>query len=580
MAYHRLSKRHLASLGGAFLMLITLLIPPLAPAARALPTRQTTDPRVSQIMAGMSLRQKVAQMFVVSLWGEVLTLDSEAFLQEYQPGGVALFGYNAANPAQITNLTNAIQHELVAAGTSPAWIAIDQEGGMVQRLSAANGFTSFPVNMAVAATGNPAYAQAIGQAMAEELRAVGINMNLAPVADVETNPDNPVIFRRAYSADATQTGAMVAAMVTGLQSGGVLATAKHFPGHGDTAEDSHVELPVVTVDRARLDNVELVPFRRAIEANVGAIMVSHIWYPALEPAELPASLSPRITNDLLRQELGYAGLIMTDALDMDAVDARYSLNQAAVLAIQAGADLVTPGPHVGLDTQRGAIDAVVTAVEAGEITPATIDTAVTRILTLKLRYGVLDWAPLDPATAAQRLDLEAHTALIQEILSSAVTLAFDRGLALPLESPQRVALIYPATSPSLTAACEPYHPDLRFVGVSLGPTAEEIGWAVEAAEWAEAAIVFTSDAHRNPDLQTLVNALPAEKTVVVAQRSPYDLKLFPSVAAYLLTYSPQFTGAEAACRVLFGYQPANGRLPVSLGEDLLPGSGILLQGMD
>lgn len=602
MFLFRMLQRHLAGLGGAlflfgtsttahhrrplqpvtrFLVLAlvatlsgTLMVPPRS--THALPPAQADDPRVEQILASMSTRQKVAQMFVVSLWGEILTLDGEAFLEEYQPGGVALFGYNAAGPEQITTLTNDIQRNLTAAGGVPAWIAIDQEGGVVSRLSTANGFTTFPVNMAVAATGDTAYARAIGQAMAEELRAVGITMNLAPVADVETNPDNPVIFRRSYGADPTQTGQMVAAMIQGLQSGGVMATAKHFPGHGATDTDSHIELPIVTTDRAGLDAVELVPFRLAIEAGVGTIMAAHIWYPALEPDELPSSLSPRIISDLLRNELGFQGLIMTDALDMDAIDGRYRLNRASQMAITAGIDLVTPGPHVGLDTQRAAIDAVVAAVDAGEIPLSRIEDSTRRILRTKAQYGVLDWTPLDPASAPDRLNRAAHEQLINEILGAAVTLAYDPTNRLPIAVDQRVALIYPATSPNIAGRCESYHPDLRLIGVSLGPTEEEIAWSLSAAEWADTVIIFTADAHRNAALQTLVRALPPDKTVVVALRSPYDLNHFPSVAAYLLTYSPQLAGVEAACRIMFGAQPSTGVLPVPLGDNLPTGSGIHL----
>ncbi|GAB4570791.1 MAG: glycoside hydrolase family 3 protein [Anaerolineae bacterium] len=514
-------------------------------------------------------------MFMVSLWGTALTLDGEAFLQNYQPGGVTLFGYNVDSPEQLTQLTNAIQETLTEAGASPAWIAIDQEGGVVSRLSAQNGFTTFPANMAVAATADPANARAIGLAMAEELRAVGINMNLAPVADVETNPDSPVTFRRTYSSDPELTADMVAAMVQGLQSGGVMATTKHFPGHGATTQDSHVELPTVDLDLAQLMQVEIPPFRAAIEAGAGTIMAAHIWYPALEPEEMPASLSPRVLG-LLRDELGFSGLIMTDALDMDAIDQRYSLAQAALRAIEAGADLITPGPHVGLDTQRAAIDAVVEAVEDGRIPISRIDASVTRILEAKARFGLLTWARLEPATAAERLNRTAHEQLVARILAEAVTLAFDRTNRLPLPANHRTALIYPATTPSIADRCEAYHPDLWLVGVSLGPTPEEIGWAVSAAEWAETVIVFSADAARNADLQALLHALPAERTVLVAQRSPYDLLLFPEVTAYLLTYSPQTEGAEAACAGIFGAAPITGRLPVTLAPDLPAGTGIML----
>ncbi len=566
--------RRLIALGGVFLLLGSLSLPLFHNrfAARA----QETD--VELLLASMSTAQKVAQLFMVSLWGEVLTLDGADFLARYQPGGVILFGYNTSTPEQITRLTNAIQATIVAQpGAVPAWIAIDQEGGPVSRLASAEGeaFTTFPVSLAVAATGDPTYAQRIGLAMAEELRAVGITMDLAPVADVETNPQNPVISRRAFSADPAQAGQMVAAMIQGLQAGGVLATAKHFPGHGDTSEDSHVTLPVVTHDRARLDAVELVPFRQAIAADVGVILVAHVAYPALDPApETPASLSSPIVSGLLRQGLGFEGLIMTDALDMDAIDRRYSLAHASLLALQAGVDLITPGPHVSLETQQAAIEAVIRAVEEGAIPLARIEDSVRRILRLKAHFGVLDWSPLEPEAARQRINRDAHEQLVTRMLSAAVTLVYDRTGAIPLDAGREVALIYPATLPSIARVCQAYYPAYRLVGVSLGPTEEERRWAVEAAQAAEVAIVFTIDAHQNPDLRALVRALPPEKTIAVALRSPYDWQQFPDIAGYMAVYTPLPPAIEAACAALAGAQPITGVLPVHLNSTFPAGSGI------
>ncbi len=569
-------KRHLAALGGAFLIFSALLAPGrvFAPAVSAAPPRQDAGDRLEVILANMPLERKVGQLFMVSLWGETLYAEAADFLSAYNPGGVILFGYNAGSPAQIAALTNAIQQAaLESASGLPAWIAVDQEGGLVARLS--EGFTAFPVNLAVAATGNPAYARAVGLAMAEELRAVGVTMNLAPVADVQTNPHNPVIDRRSYGSDPRRVAEMVAAMVEGLQAGGVLATAKHFPGHGDTGADSHLELPVVALDRSRLEAVELVPFRQAVAAEVGAIMAAHIWYPALDPTpDQPASLSPAVLNGLLRQEMGFQGLIMTDALDMDAIDRRYRLEEAAIQAIQAGVDLITPGPHVGLNTQRAAIDAVIRAVQDGVIPLARIEESVRRVLALKAQYGVLDWTPLDPLTAEARLHRETHEALVADILAAAVTLVYDDHDYIPLDSTRQVALIYPATRPSIARACETYHDHLRLVGISLGPTDEERAWAVTAAQLADVAVVFTQDVLDNAALQRLVRALPPEKTVVVALRSPYDWQHFPNVAAYLAVYSPLQPAIPAVCAALFGASPITGVLPVDLGEDLPAGSGL------
>ncbi|MBN1966621.1 MAG: glycoside hydrolase family 3 protein, partial [Anaerolineae bacterium] len=460
-------KRRLSSLAGAFLLLFAFVIP----RAYAAPPRQATaQQRVEAILAGMNTTELVAQLFMVSLWGPELSEEAVAFLETYNPGGVVLFGDNAVTPEQITDLTNTLQLTgLRHPDGLPAWIAIDQEGGVVTRLP--EGFTTFPLSMAIAGTGDPAYARAIGQAMAEELRAIGITMNLAPVADLETNPDNPIIARRSFGADPELVGEMVAAIVDGMQSGGVMATAKHFPGHGETTSDSHLSLPMLLLDRTRIDSVELIPFEYAIDANVGAIMAGHLWYPALDPApESPASLSYPVLSHLLRQELGFTGLIMTDALDMDAIDVRYGLPQAAVMAIQAGADLVTPGPHVGLHTQQAAIDAVVVAVNSGLISQARIVESVRRVLLHKIEYGVLDWTPLDPAGAEARLNRAAHEAVVADVLAAAVTLVYDNANYVPLDPARRTAFIYPATNPGLAQSCLAYAPDLDVVGVSLYPT--------------------------------------------------------------------------------------------------------------
>lgn len=567
-------KRHLAALGGVFVILLALARPMLPAAAS--PPSQNSGEQIEAILAALSLHQKVAQMFLVSIWGQTLPLDGQKLLMEYQPGGVILFDYNTGPPEQVTALTNAMQNAILAGGgVIPAWIAIDEEGGTVSRLSDPDAYTRFPVPMAIAATDNPDYARAIGAAMAEELRAVGITMNLAPVADVETNPDNPVIHRRSFGSDPEQVGAMVAATIDGLQSGGVMATAKHFPGHGETGEDSHVTLPVVEADRARLEAVELAPFRAAIAAGAGAILAAHIWYPALEPApDTPASLSPAVLSDLLRQEMSYDGLIMTDALDMDAIDTRYDLSTAAILAIQAGADLIAPGPHVGLEAQQAAIEAVIAAVEDGTIAPERIDDSVRRILRQKAAFNILDWAPLDPANARERVNRAAHEALVADVLAAAVTLVYDRTGRIPFGPEDRVALIYPATMPGILQSCRDRHANLWPVGVSAGPTDEERAWAISAVLGSDIAVVLSMDAAQNPPLRQLIQALPPEKTLVVAMRSPYDWQVFPDIAGYLASYSPLPPVIPAICNALFGRQALTGRLPVTLSSDLPAGTGI------
>src|SRR5690606_11741501 len=242
----------------------------------------------NDLVSQMSLEHKVAQMFMVTLHGEVMTEVGAQFLREWQPGAVSLFGANITTPEGVTILTNNYQQTITDAGGVPLLIAIDQEGGLVARLTEANGFTVFPAPVLLTAAGNQ-MAYRVGAAVAGELSAVGINMNLAPVADLETNRENPIIFRRSFGNDPALSGAAVAQFVRGTQSLNVLATAKHFPGHGETREDSHGVLPVLNLSRDRLDSVELVPFQRAIDAGVAVVLVAHISYPALDPTpNMPA----------------------------------------------------------------------------------------------------------------------------------------------------------------------------------------------------------------------------------------------------------------------------------------------------
>jgi beta-N-acetylhexosaminidase len=330
---------------------------------------------------------------------------------------------------------------------------------------------------------------------------------------------------------------------------------------------------VVTHDRARLDTVELVPFRAGMEAGAGAVMVAHIWYPALEPREnIPATLSSNIVTGLLREELGFNGLIVTDALAMDAIDTTYSLEDASVLAVQAGVDLLAFGTNAGLQTQAQAIQAVVDAVHAGDISEERINASVERILDVKAHYGILDWQPLDSASAPVRVNREAHEALVEELFRAGVTVVYDQGESIPFTEDDSLALVYPATRSQIMRACDAYDRVIAWVGVSESPQDAEIAWARSAARNVDTVVVFTQNAIDDPAQQALVNALPSEKTVVVALWSPYDWTTFPDVSGYVTTYSPLRPAVPAVCAVLFGASPAQGRLPITLSPELPAGS--------
>jgi beta-N-acetylhexosaminidase len=514
------------------------------------------------LLENMTLEQKVAQLFIVNLFGSQLNEPGRDFLEQWQPGGVVLIGENNDTPEVTARLVNSYQQTIVDSEGLPLLVAVDQEPGPISHLE--EGFTQFSTPTLITATGDPQMAYAVGEAIGDELRAVGVNLNLSPVADLETNPQNPIIGRRSFGDDPAMVSPMIGAFVEGTQGAGVLATAKHFPGHGESSSDSHTGLPVIDLNVERLESVELAPFRAAIEADVAAIMVAHIWYPALEPQpNLPASLSGNIITGLLRSEMGYQGLIITDALDMDAIDTAYSYPDAVVGAIQAGVDMVISA-HIGLDSQAQAIQVVVDAVRAGTISETRINESVERILSAKREYGILDWKPLEPETASQQIDLESHAALVSELFQAGVTVAFDNDDKIPLVENEPIAIVYLGTRYQIVEECGQYRTDIRWVGVSDSPTDEEIGLAANAASLVDTVIAFTQNADENPRQQALVNALPPKKTIAVALWSPYDITTFPSISGYMVTYSPDRPAVPAACGILFGAIQANGQLALGL----------------
>lgn len=526
------------------------------------------------IVSRMSLEHRVAQMFMVTLHGEVMTEVGAQFLREWQPGAISLFGANITIPEAVTELTNNFQQTITGAGGVPLLTAIDQEGGVVARLTEANGFTVFPAPVLLTAAGNQMSFR-VGAAVAQELSAVGINMNLAPVADLETNRENPIIYRRSFGNDPELSGAAIAQFVRGTQSLNVLATAKHFPGHGETREDSHGVLPILDLSRERLDSVELVPFERAMDAGVAVVLVAHISYPALDPTpNMPASLSHSIVTGLLREELGYDGLIMTDAMDMNSVDLTYNLYDAVVMAVQAGADIVTMGPSNDISVAAQAMQRIVDEVRAGSISEERINESVRRILATKERFGILDWQPLDPSTAVERVDAEAHLALLDELFRAGVTVAYDNGDHVPITPDRHVAIIFLGTRYQIQNECGLYaNPDnTRWLSISDAPDDAQISAAMQLANWADTAVVWTQEAIHTPEQQALVNALPQDKTVAVALWSPDDWTTYPNVSAFIATYSPLRPAVPAACEVLFGIIPENGQLAVTLSETLVAGS--------
>ncbi|MBB6024436.1 beta-N-acetylhexosaminidase [Paenibacillus sp. JGP012] len=341
---------------------------------------------VKQRLGQMSLRDKIGQMLLCGFHGTEPEGEVEKLLRGYPIGGVVYFARNVVSPEQVERLSSGLQDIAQASGTVPLWIAIDQEGGMVARIT--QGIALMPGQMAIAAAGSTQDAYEAARISGMELKSMGINMNFAPVLDVNNNANNPVIGVRSFGESPEAVAEFGAATIGGFQNAGIAATAKHFPGHGDTDTDSHLDLPVITHDRARVNQVELAPFRAAIVEGVDAMMSAHIYFPALEPDRLPVTLSHSVLTGLLRKELGYEGIIVTDCMEMNAIAVHYGTVDAAVLAVEAGADMVLISHTAQL--QMEAFAALENAVSSGRISERRINESVKRLLTYKAKRGLLE----------------------------------------------------------------------------------------------------------------------------------------------------------------------------------------------
>lgn len=366
------------------------------------------------VRSHMTIREKVGQLFMIGFMGTSVTPELAGFLKTYKPGGVILFSRNLESIGQIVELTNDLQR---CNPKSPLVISIDQEGGRVSRLPA--GFTIFPPCEVLGRCNSAELTYAAAATIAKELRAVGINMNMAPVLDVNSNPNNPIIGDRAFGATSDLVSESGILTVAGLQDNLVVACGKHFPGHGDTVTDSHKELPVVEASRERLDTMELVPFRRAVATGVAAMMTAHVLYKALDP-QCPATLSPFIVTQLLRDQFGYDGVVLTDDLEMRAIVDHYGIADAAVRAIQAGCDVLLICKDRGREVE--AFEAIEQSVAAGDITMERLDQSVARIQRLKQRY-VLPYRPASISDARLVVGCRTHRALLQSVYQTGARMA-------------------------------------------------------------------------------------------------------------------------------------------------------------
>ncbi|MFE2287615.1 glycoside hydrolase family 3 protein [Streptomyces sp. NPDC059443] len=566
------------------------------------PARTPDRAALRETMARMSPAELVGQLFVSRVYGHSATdpdpedaaqnqalfgvRTAAELVSRYHLGGIVYFGWahNTRTPKQIAELSAGLQRAATApapasggtgTGTGaatgagiPLLLSIDQEHGAVARIG--KPATLLPGAMALGALalgegGSTAEARRAARIAGAELAAMGIRHNYAPVADVNTDPANPVIGVRSFGSDPHAVAALVAAQVRGYQGAGVAATAKHFPGHGDTGTDSHVGLPLMTHTRARWEELDEPPFRAAVAAGVDAVMTAHIVFPALDPSGDPATLSRPIVTGILRERLGFQGVVVTDALDMAGVRQKYGDDRVPVLALKAGCDQLLNPPDLGL-----AHRSVLAALASGELTRARIEESVLRILELKARRGLFDTARV--ATTAEAVDatvgIPAHLAAADEIAARTTTLLANPVKLLPLDAKARPLLLVTGTDPvSPTGTTGPPTSVLARELSALGcrATAVAPARAVAAAPGNAAVLVCT---YNVPEGESPQRELVAEllatgvPVVLLALRNPYDPARLPKCAAELATYTWTDVELRAAARVITGAVRPTGRLPV------------------
>jgi len=572
----------------ALLILIAIVtsnvLPLTAGAARNQNSKRPVVERswVEKTLASMSLDEKIGQLIIPATVGMFLNQDSEVFKQarrdvtEFHVGGYHMLGeVNILHePAGVALFINRLQ-EL---SKLPLWITADFEGGAGLRYI---GATRLPRAMAMGATANPDMAYQAARITAEEARALGVQVNFYPVVDVNNNARNPIINIRSFGGDPSLVSRMARAYIRGSQEHGVMATAKHFPGHGDTSTDSHLELPVIDVDRARLNSIELPPFQAAVDEGVGGVMSAHIALPRIESGNLPATLSPMMLTGVLRSELKFGGVIFTDAMNMRGIAAHYPDGEAAVRAVKAGADVVLYPVSV-----EQVFVALKRAVESVEIKESRIDESVRRILTAKLKLGLDRKRLVDLSNLDKVLGNAEHQRSAQQIIESAITLVRDKRGDLPMKpTPEQKVLFITMVDNSegwrdgvpgraFFQGLVKRHPNSINVYVTDKTSAGELELVRKLAAFSDAVIVnafirvssFKGSIDMSEgEIQLLKHLSGINKPLgFVLYGSPYLLSFVPELPTYVLTYEYYPAAEEAALKAVLGEIEFKGTLPVEL----------------
>ena len=589
------------------------------PAETTVSQEELVNERVEQILSGMTLEQKVQQMMFVSFRVPELTEEMTACLEEYSFGGFIIFGQNVVDHEQTMNFISAVQTANQNGGGIPMFIGADHEGGGVTRLS----YGTIGVgNMALAATGDPAQAHEMAYIHGSELALLGVNTNFAPVLDINNNPANPVIGARSFSDDPDTVAEFGLAYMSGITDSGVISTLKHFPGHGNTDVDSHTGFPCINSTYEELQQCELVPFQAAIDAGAGMIMTAHIQYPQIETGtytsigtgeevHIPATMSHTILTDILRGDMGYEGVVVTDALEMDAIESNFAHEDTICMTINAGADmLMLPFAYddEGLQKIRDWTAMAVSLVEEGRVDAARVDESVRRILRLKINSGLIDITdftvtPEAVSAAVETVGGQANLQAAQGIAYNAVTLLQNNNNAVPLQVQEgdSVLVIFADSCASRSGTGDLVRQTLTEQGVLTEGTdfqvmTDTLGNAdaclAAAQEASHVILVYctyaaacldpaTMDGFSSATFDRIIAARheAGQNVILVSCGLPYDAARFPDADAILLTYAsspmsaivtddgpqpsyaPNLPCALYAC---FGEGTPGGRLPVNI----------------
>jgi beta-N-acetylhexosaminidase len=552
----------------AFLLLVIMpvLVLPSIGAEKLLPPDTKW---VEETLKGMSLKDKVGQMIIT--WYQPIV--SEQLVKEFGVGGFFVSGIDALSLARATNALQEVSR-------IPLLFAADYESGIGDSTP---GGTDFPSNMALGATGDPDLAYQCGKITAMEARAVGVHYDFSPVVDVNVEPANPIISTRSYGDDPKLVSRMACAYIKGLQEHGVLATAKHFPGHGATRADSHRIMPVVLRERNEIEQVDLVPYVAAIkEADVASVMTAHLWMPALDPQPGPATVSPKVMTGLLRDHLGFKGLLVSDSYGMRGITDHFSDEDAAVLGVKAGLDIVLT-PRV----VEKAVNAILGAVDRGEISTERIDRSVRRILTAKTRLALHKQAVVDVSQVATLVGTPEHHVLAKEIARRAITLVKKGQTSLPLSSERTYLVVNLSTRRTgwfsrvheyFGDALDAFHKGVKVETLTTDTDEEERRKILSAAKDADEVLVANFSWVQIEDdtvLKFARDLLTLKKPLtLISFGSPYVVLQLPEVDTFLCTYDRSLESQIAAAEVLCGKRTATGKLPVGFPGLFDRGTGI------